>query len=549
VSISSIYTAIMLICSSIANPCLLVENNRLKKKLSAPSPMRTPPKGLGMLLALDFLLAGMPSAIALTGQLPGAVPLYANNITVEAILIAVPNHEALALAAKSEPAGVSGTSLAQMQELVAENKARSAGVLSATSPPGNPASSSQGGIKLEFSLAARDNEISGPLILRHGEAEIATTINARNGDVVYLGSFIETGETYLVYLRLNLSGAPSIAVASASDPAAGFLGVGDPAPAIQAGAWIQGEPVTGFAPDKVYLIEFWATWCGPCVQSIPHLNEIAAAYDGKGLVVIGQNISEPDESRVKPFVEKMGDKMTYRVALDDKSRMEKGAMATMWLKASGATGIPVAFLVGKDGKIAWIGHPMELQGPVIEQVLAGTFDLEQEAVSSRRTDEALKLGKEIEGHYHAGRWDEAEAALNKASELFPEEPQDIALLRARIAVQRMATQLDQHIKAKAWNAADATVEKLSELSFEEALPGEAKKEIETMALKARLMILLGRGDWDAAATKTKQLPRAEAIDVVQEAIAMSDDEATFQRLRHMMEHLRADMRPEHVQVQ
>ena len=265
--------------------------------------------------------------------------------------------------------------------------------------------------------------------------------------------------------------------------------------------------------------------------------------------MIGQNISEPDESRVKPFVEKMGDKMTYRVALDDKSRMEKGAMATMWLKASGATGIPVAFLVGKDGKIAWIGHPMELQGPVIEQVLAGTFDLEQEAVSSRRTDEALKLGKEIEGHYHAGRWDEAEAALNKASELFPEEPQDIALLRARIAVQRMATQLDQHIKAKAWNAADATVEKLSELSFEEALPGEAKKEIETMALKARLMILLGRGDWDAAATKTKQLPRAEAIDVVQEAIAMSDDEATFQRLRHMMEHLRADMRPEHVQVQ
>lgn len=173
-------------------------------------------------------------------------------------------------------------------------------------------------------------------------------------------------------------------VASAADPSDGSLGIGDPAPALQAGEWIQGEPVTEFAPDKAYLIEFLATWCGPCVESIPHLNEIAAAYDGKGLVVIGQNISEPDESRGKPFVEKMGDKMSCRVALDDKSQMKKGAMVTTWLKASGATGIPVAFLIGTDGKIAWIGHPMELEGSVIEQVLAGTFDLKKAVTDSQQ---------------------------------------------------------------------------------------------------------------------------------------------------------------------
>lgn len=340
----------------------------------------------------------------------------------------------------------------------------------------------------------------------------------------------------------------SIATSEAS-PGKGALGIGDPAPALQVSEWIQGEPVTEFARDKVYLIEFWATWCGPCVQSIPHLNKIATAYDGKGLVVIGQNISERDESKVKPFVEKMGDQMTYRVALDDKSRMEKGAMATTWLKASGAGGIPTAFLVGRDGRVAWIGHPMGLDDSVIEQVLAGTFDVEQAAVGHRQKNEALKLGKEIDEHYRAGKWDEAEAALNKADELFPENSQEVALLRARIAFHRIGTQLEQQIDAKAWDAADTSVRKLSDLALQESLPDEAKIEIKTAASKARLMILLGRGDSETAATNLKQLPKAEAIEMVQAAIAMSDDKVSLEKLRDMMERLRADMRPEHERVQ
>ncbi len=327
--------------------------------------------------------------------------------------------------------------------------------------------------------------------------------------------------------------------ASAADPSDGSLGVGDPAPALQAGEWIQGEPVTEFAPDKPYLIEFWATWCGPCVESIPHLNEIAAAYDDKGLVVIGQNISEPDESRVKPFVEKMGDKMTYRVALDDKSQMEKGAMAATWLKASGVGGIPVAFLVGKDGKIAWIGHPMALESSVINQVLAGTFDLKKAVSDSQETREALRLGDEIELLYRAGRWDEAEAALNQAAKLFSPEPPDIARLRARIGFQQLAVQLDQQINAKAWDKAGATVQNISELALQDSLPDEAKVDIKTMALKVRLMSSLGRGDWEAATMHAKQLPQADAIETVQEAISRSDDEATSQTLRHILERLQS----------
>jgi thiol-disulfide isomerase/thioredoxin len=142
--------------------------------------------------------------------------------------------------------------------------------------------------------------------------------------------------------------------------------VGDVAPTLSCGTWVQGKPVGELEKDKAYLVEFWATTCGPCVALIPHLNEIANKFKDKGLVVIGQDIWEDDASKVKRFVEKMGDKITYRVAMDD----GKSTMAESWMKAAGEIGIPCAFLVGKDGKIAWIGHPgvSSLDG-IIESVV------------------------------------------------------------------------------------------------------------------------------------------------------------------------------------
>lgn len=87
------------------------------------------------------------------------------------------------------------------------------------------------------------------------------------------------------------------------------------------------------------------------------MNEIHLKYRDRGLVVIGQDVWEETPAEAEKFVKMMGSKMTYRVALDDGNR--DGTMAKTWLTASGQQGIPSAILVGKDGRVAWIGYGME----------------------------------------------------------------------------------------------------------------------------------------------------------------------------------------------
>jgi thiol-disulfide isomerase/thioredoxin len=190
------------------------------------------------------------------------------------------------------------------------------------------------------------------------------------------------------------------------------LQVGDTAPELKASKWVKGDAIAGLETNKTYVVEFWATWCGPCRTSIPHLTELAHKYKGK-VIFIGMDASEmgkdaaAKEKTVAKFVQGMADKMDYNVALDT----EDGYMSKQWMEAAGQNGIPAAFVVNQ-GKIVWIGHPMGGLGETLDQVLTGKFDVAkakkradaqgrveaffQKAMEGGNEAELQKEGKELE---------------------------------------------------------------------------------------------------------------------------------------------------------
>jgi len=121
--------------------------------------------------------------------------------------------------------------------------------------------------------------------------------------------------------------------------------------------WVKGEPVD--VSSGVHVVEFWATWCPPCLTSIPHLTALQEKYADRGVNIIG--VSDEELATVESFVEKMGDKMAYTVAID-------GGISKDYIEKYNIGGIPHAFVV-KDGEIVWHGHPMAKLEAAIEDAL------------------------------------------------------------------------------------------------------------------------------------------------------------------------------------
>ncbi|WP_018968624.1 TlpA disulfide reductase family protein [Rubritalea marina] len=181
------------------------------------------------------------------------------------------------------------------------------------------------------------------------------------------------------------------------------LDVGSQVPELKGITWLQGDPVATFdEAGKVYMLELWATWCGPCVQIIPHVNELHQKYADKGLVIVGMNVWEDDINTPKKFLADQGDKMSYRVAFSGGSNSD---FASTWLKPAGVQGIPHA-LIMKDGKIIFKGHPGGINHAMIESMLDGSYDpkkAESELQAQQKAAEELRA--EVMPLFQKEDWD------------------------------------------------------------------------------------------------------------------------------------------------
>lgn len=181
---------------------------------------------------------------------------------------------------------------------------------------------------------------------------------------------------------------------SAEDSDSNAMTIGSKAPAIDIEHWVSDndgayEHTTALKSDRVYVIEFWATWCGPCISAMPHIADVQKEYGDKVQVI---SVSDEDTKTVDKFLKRKvrGKKdMTY-------AELTKGYCLTTdpdksvkndYFRAAGRTGIPCAFIVGKTGYVEWIGHPMKMDKP-LESIVNGKWDREEHLVEYKKEQAA-----------------------------------------------------------------------------------------------------------------------------------------------------------------
>jgi len=136
--------------------------------------------------------------------------------------------------------------------------------------------------------------------------------------------------------------------------------IGKTPPALE-GKDLQGNPVDlAQFKGKVVLIDFWATWCQPCVAALPDLIETYKTYRGAGFEIVGISLDQDKEALTR-FLKMQP--IPWRIVLDGKGPTSSNALKY------GVSAIPAAFLVDGSGRITFAGPTVRGYGPVVKRLL------------------------------------------------------------------------------------------------------------------------------------------------------------------------------------
>lgn len=147
------------------------------------------------------------------------------------------------------------------------------------------------------------------------------------------------------FLALSLSGRASYAQA---------LQVGSNPPPFSIAAWWDNRPMPNAQPGKVYVVSFWMSKSEPSIASLPLLLQLQQKYGEQGAVFAAISV-DPQPVDAAKFLEALGHNLPVYFGIDN-----NGQTWNAWGTAAGAQNLPATFLVGKDGKIAWMGLPSQL---------------------------------------------------------------------------------------------------------------------------------------------------------------------------------------------
>ncbi len=162
------------------------------------------------------------------------------------------------------------------------------------------------------------------------------------------------------------------------------LTVGDKATSLHVEKWVNGAPVNPAKADgkTTYVIEFWATWCPPCRVTIPLINKLQEGLRDENVIFV--SITDESESKLRSFMKTM--KMDYHVATDTKRRAFASYMRDV-------STIPYAFIVDKEGHVAWAGHPLNGMEESLRRIIKGDYTSPRMQVAEKKLQELLAQKK------------------------------------------------------------------------------------------------------------------------------------------------------------